>query len=105
MTVKNPSDCQSIEEVRNELDRIDKQLIALFSERHKYIEKIVEFKDDEEGIVAINRKDEVIEQRAVWAAKQGLNGETFKKIYTLLVDSNIKRELEIFASKKEGIQP
>lgn len=34
MTEKNPNDCQSIEDVRNNLDRIDKQIIELFSERH-----------------------------------------------------------------------
>ena len=99
MTEKTPEKCISVDEVRNQIDRLDKEIISLFSERHKYIEKIVQFKNDEVGIVALNRKEKVINERASWAEDHGLNGDVFQKIYTLLVESNIKRELEIFNSK------
>jgi len=100
MGFKNPKECTSLEEVRAEIDKIDEYIISLFSERHKYVEEIVRFKHDKEAIIAQERKDHVILQRKEWAAEKGLNAETFEKIYTLLVDSNIKHELELLKSKK-----
>jgi isochorismate pyruvate lyase len=99
MRFKDPKDCQSLEEVRNEIDKIDEHIISLFSERHKYVEEIVRFKNDKDAVIAQERKDQVIHQRKTWAAESGLNADTFEKIYTLLVESNIKHELELLKSK------
>ncbi len=99
MGFKNPIDCKSLEEVRDEIDKIDEHIISLFSERHKYVEEIVRFKHDKDAIIAQERKEQVILQRKKWAANSGLNADTFEKIYTLLVESNIKHELEILKSK------
>ena len=100
MGFKNPKDCWSLEEVRNEIDKIDEHIISLFSERHKYVEEIVRFKYDKDAVIAQERKDQVILQRKNWAAKSGLNADTFEKIYILLVESNIQHELELLKSKK-----
>lgn len=99
MILKKPKDCQSLEEVRNEIDKIDEHIISLFSERHKYVEEIVRFKHDKDAVIAQERKDQVILQRKKWALESGLNANTFEKIYTLLVESNIKHELELLKSK------
>lgn len=100
MNVKKPGECRSADEIRNEIDRIDRQIISLFAERHKYIEEIVKYKHDENSIVALDRKEKVISQRKNWAAESGLNPDTFKEIYTLLVESNIKHEMTILKSNK-----
>ena len=100
MIVKKPVECKSADEIRNEIDRIDRQIISLFAERHKYIEEIVKFKHDENSIVAYERKEKVINQRKTWAEDAGLNPETFKEIYTLLVESNIKHEMNILRINK-----
>jgi isochorismate pyruvate lyase len=99
MIAKKPNDCKTVDEIRKEIDKIDKHIILLFSERHKYVEEIVKFKHDEAGIVAQERKSQVIDQRRNWAAENGLNPDTFEKIYTLLVESNIEHELEILKLK------
>lgn len=99
MGFKNPQDCQSLEEIRNEIDKIDEHIISLFSERHKYVEAIVRFKNDKEAIIAQERKEQVILQRKNWANTNGLNADTFEKIYTLLIESNIKHELELLKIK------
>ncbi len=101
MEIKKPGECQSLEEVRKEIDKIDEYIISLFSERHKFVEEIVRFKNDKDAIIARERREQVILQRKNWANKGGLNADTFEKIYTLLIDSNIKHELELLKSKKE----
>ena len=100
MDLKKPEDCFSAEEVRNEIDKIDHQIIMLYGERHKYIEEIVRFKQDEESIIAQDRKNQVLNDRRKWAIENGLDPDTFEKMYLLLIESNIKRELEILKLKK-----
>lgn len=100
MLFKNPKECQSLEEVRHEIDKIDEHIISLFSERHKFVEEIVRFKHDKDAIIAQERKEQVILQRKNWAEIKGLNALTFEKIYTLLIDSNIEHEMELLNLKK-----
>lgn len=100
MILKKPEDCNSAEEVRNEIDRIDHQIIKLYGERHKYIEEIVKFKDDEEGIIAHDRKKQVLRDRRKWAIENGLDADTFEQMYLILIENNIRRELEILKLKK-----
>lgn len=100
MQFKNPKECQSLEEVRHEIDKIDEHIISLFSERHKFVEEIVRFKHDKDAIIAQERKEQVILQRKNWAELKGLNARTFEKIYTLLIDSNIQHEMELLKLKQ-----
>jgi isochorismate pyruvate lyase len=100
MGFKNPQDCDSLEEVRNEIDKIDAHIISLFAERHKYVEAIVRFKHDKDAIIAQERKNQVIQDRKTWAKEKGLNADTFEKIYTLLIESNIKHEMNLLKTKK-----
>jgi isochorismate pyruvate lyase len=101
MTLKKPEECNSAEDVRNEIDKIDHEIIKLYGERHKYVEEIVRFKNDEEGIIAKERKRQVIQDRRKWATENGLDADTFEKMYNILIENNIKRELEILKLKQQ----
>ncbi len=94
-TTKLPKDCNSKEEIRQQIDVIDKEIIALFAKRFEYVSEIVKFKNDAESVVAQDRKNEVIELRGKWAEEHGLDKDTFEQIYRFLVDHNIKKEMEI----------
>ena len=95
----SPSECTSKEEIRNQIDILDKEIIRLFGIRFQYVSEIVKFKTDAESVVAQDRKNEVIEKRGEWAAEQGLDKETFQQIYRFLVDHNIGKELEILCER------
>ncbi len=96
---KSPSECCNKDEIRNQIDKIDKEIISLFALRFQYVSEIVKFKSDVESVVAQDRKDEVIMQRGEWAAELGLDMETFQQIYRVLVDHNISKELEILKER------
>jgi isochorismate pyruvate lyase len=53
--MKKPVECTNIDEIRNEIDAIDKQIIELLGKRLKYVTEIVRFKKDEEDILAKKR--------------------------------------------------
>ena len=97
--IKSPSECNSKEEIRQQIDAIDKEIISLFAKRFEYVGEIVKFKNDVESVVAQERKDQVIKERGEWAEKHGLDKNTFEQIYRFLVDHNIGKELEILENR------
>lgn len=99
---KTPAECIKKEEVRDEIDRIDKAIIELFALRFEYVKAIVQFKQDKDAVVAQDRKDHVIAQRGEWANALGLDAQTFADMFRLLVDSNIQKELELLEKSKKA---
>ena len=87
-----PHTCNSKEEIRAEIDRLDRQIIDLFAERLQYVRAIVKFKQTADDIVAQPRYDEVISSRGQWAAEKGLSAEVFESIYCKLLNYSICEE-------------
>jgi len=102
--LKEPGTCPDIEEIRTEIDKIDCEIVGLFALRNRFVERIVDFKDDEEGIIAIERKSFVISKVADLARGNGLKPELFEKIYTLLIEDNISREMELLKIRKSKLE-
>ena len=100
---KSPSECNDKEEIRTQIDLIDREIIALFVLRFQYVSEIVKFKTDIESVVAQDRKDQVIEQRGKWAEEHGLDKTIFEQIYRFLVDHNIGKELEILEKRPQTL--
>ena len=96
---KSPKECNCKEEIREQIDTIDKVIITLFAQRFMYVNEIVKYKNDPESVVAQDRKNEVIELRGKWAEELGLDKNTFEQIYRFLVDHNIGKELEILNNR------
>ena len=95
-SVKNPKACESIEEIRDALDQIDKEIIQLLAGRHQYVNEIVKFKsNDDGGIVAKERQSIVFDQRRAWALEHGLDPELIEGIFKLLIEKNIQIQFEI----------
>ncbi len=91
-----PCDCNSKEEIRTQIDKIDLELIKLFALRYDFVKEIVKYKEKTlVEIVAEDRKKQVIEQRSEWAEKLGLDKETYANIFRFLLEHNISKEIEI----------
>jgi isochorismate pyruvate lyase len=97
---KSPCECSGMEEIRNQIDRIDQEIIRLFSLRSEYVHEIVKYKSDEESVIAKDRKDLVIRQRSEWAEAAGLDKKTFEDIYVRLLQQNISEELLLLKKNK-----
>jgi len=91
-----PRDCDNIQEIRDAIDVIDREILQLFAQRLEYVKEIVKFKSgDEEGIIARERKELVLKQRREWAEELGLDAEMMENIFRLLIDKNIQIQLDI----------
>ncbi|HEX7585920.1 MAG TPA: chorismate mutase [Prolixibacteraceae bacterium] len=98
--MKEAKDCQSIQEIRDAIDEIDYQLLTVFAKRNEYVEAIVKFKTDKDGIVAMERQLEVLQKRSEWAKELGLDPDLIEEFFKTLINWNIQKELEIFGSNK-----
>ena len=100
--LKKPQDCENIQEIRDAIDTIDLDIIKLFAERHAYVKEIVKFKSqDEEGIIAQERKELVLKQRKTWAEELDLDGQMMEEIFRLLINKNIQIQFDISNSNNK----
>jgi isochorismate pyruvate lyase len=97
-----PRACDNIQEIRDAIDMIDREIIQLFALRHEYVKEIVKYKSgDEEGIIARERKEQVLEQRRAWAEQKGLDADMMEEVFRLLIDKNIQIQFDIFNSNNK----
>ena len=99
--LKKPEDCSNIQEIRDAIDKIDQEIIQLFAQRYDYIKEIVKFKSGDEGIIARERKEQVLQQRKAWAEESGLDPGLYEKLFQLLIEKNIEIQFEIYNSSKK----
>jgi len=92
---KKTEACENIQDIRNAIDEIDREIIQLYAQRDAYVREIVKFKSSDEGIIAMERQAKVLQQRKAWAAEMGLDPELFEKLFGLLIEKNIQIQFDI----------
>lgn len=96
VTTKRPSECTNIDEVRHEIDNIDKTIISLIGTRSKYVHEVVKYKaPTATAIEANDRKTSMLLQRRQWAEAEGLCPDVIEDIYDRLVRYFIEEEKKI----------
>jgi isochorismate pyruvate lyase len=97
--MKDPKDCTSIDEIREGIDAIDKQVIDLLGERFLYVKEIVRFKKSEEDVIARKRYDHVFEVRRKWAEERGIDPDVVESIYKTLIHYFIEEQKKMLKLK------
>lgn len=90
---KTAAECASMADIRAEIDRLDRNLMALFAERWTYIDRAGEIKKGL-GLKADipERVDEVRENARKNAAAAGLDPEFYADIWAQLIQHSIEHE-------------
>ena len=52
--------CTTLEHVRENIDRLDQQIVTLLAERGRYVSQAARFKKDADGVKAPQRVEQVI---------------------------------------------
>jgi isochorismate pyruvate lyase len=87
-----PEDCNTKEEIRAEIDRLDRELIALFGERFAYVRRMAELKRSPADAADPRRVDDVLAKVAAEAEAVGLDRELVLALWQRLIDWNIAWE-------------
>lgn len=94
--IKLPRECTDIAEVRDEIDRIDRNIISLIAERFGYVREVVKYKENTPaGIEATDRRQAVIASRRQWAREAGLNPDVIENLYSTLIEYFIDEEKKL----------
>lgn len=97
--MRKPDDCSNIEEIRQEIDAIDKEVIAAFGRRFAYVKAAAKFKTSETSVKAPDRFNSMLQERRAWAEEAGLNPEVIEKLYRDLVNYFIDEEMKHWQNK------
>lgn len=97
---KAPADCESKEDVRVEIDRIDQALLALFAERHRYVTRMAQIKTDPHEAFDPTRIESIIAKQRGRAAELDLDEDQAELIWRTLIGWNINYEKGIIVARK-----
>jgi isochorismate pyruvate lyase len=83
-------------EVRDGVDRLDAEIVALLAERFRYMDAAARIKPRREAVRDEGRKAQVLANVAGLAAAEGAPEAEIKALYEQLIEASIAHELERF---------
>lgn len=92
---KEPRDCRDMDELRVEIDRLDRDLVALLARRAGLIDRAAEIKEAA-GLPARipERVEEVVARVRAAAEGAGLDPDLAERLWRELIEWSIAREAE-----------
>ena len=94
--------CKSIEEVRANIDRIDRQIVALIAERGSYVKRAARFKKTTDDVKAPQRVEQVISKVTTLSLELGANPTVTEQVYRAMISGFIHAELAEHTSLKSN---
>ncbi|BCD68098.1 chorismate mutase [Nitratiruptor sp. YY09-18] len=89
-------ECQSLDEVRKEIDKIDEEIVRLIAKRSKYVKQAAKFKESIEDIKSEERINDVLSHVRHLAATLGISPNLVADIFKILIDKMVEMEIEEF---------
>ena len=89
--------CNTLEDVRDNIDRLDQQIVSLLAERGAYVSQAARFKKDADAVKAPQRVEQVIAKVRVLSQVVGANPEVTEQVYRAMITAFIQQELAEYA--------
>jgi isochorismate pyruvate lyase len=101
-----PEDCRTLDDVRSEIDRIDRELVGLIAKRTRYIDRAIVIKA-QAGMPAYipERVEEVVANACAAARRLGAPEHIIETIWRVMVDLFIAREAPHLADSAASPPP
>lgn len=90
--MKAVDNCSSLKEIRANIDRIDRQIVALLAERGGYVKQAAHFKKTPDEVKAPQRVEQVIGRVRELSRELGANPAVTEQIYRALISAFVKAE-------------
>lgn len=87
--------CNSLEDVRYNIDLIDKVIIQLISERSFFVNEAARFKKNMQEVEAPRRVEDFIGKVRHVAVSKKLNPDIAEKVYRAMIGAFIEQEKEV----------
>jgi isochorismate pyruvate lyase len=94
MPTSDPNSCATIAEARDEIDRIDRKLLALLQRRHLFGERLAELRA---GDLPANIPElflEFMRDRRAWGTKLGVEPEFVERVFSVIAQRFYDRRVQ-----------
>jgi len=88
--------CNSLEEVRTEIDALDTKLVDLISERSHLIRQAAGFKNSVEEVKAEERIEFILQRSRHQAIELGINPNMISELFQIMIDEMVEMEISEF---------
>lgn len=88
--------CNSLQEVRDEIDKIDTQLVELISQRSHLIRQAAGFKESIEEVKADDRIDDIMQRVRKKAIELDVNPNMISDLFKIMIDEMVETEIGEF---------
>ena len=96
-TVDNGACCQTLDEVRTNIDRIDHDIVRLMAERGRYVHEAARFKADPTHVEVPARAEAVVQKAMTLATENGLSPQIAESTYRPMLRAYLDYEQQVFA--------
>lgn len=93
-----PHSCETMDEVREAIDGVDRALVRLLAARQRYIEDAARIKERASDIRVEWRIEDVVRKVLAEAARTGLSPGIAEPVWRELIDRSIEHERECWRS-------
>jgi isochorismate pyruvate lyase len=87
-----PITCESLDQVRAQIDRLDRQIVTLLAERGAYVQQAARFKKTTQDVAAPARVEQVIAKVRTLAGKNGADADVVERVYRAMIAAFIAAE-------------
>lgn len=91
-----PAACETMAEVRDGVDRLDRALVALIAERAGYMEAAARIKPDRSVVRDTDRIEDVVAKVLKTAREAGLSREIAEPVWRELIERSIAYEFKVW---------
>ncbi len=91
--------CNSLEEVRQEIDLIDDKLVELISQRSHIIRQAAVFKNSVDEVKAEDRIDFIMQRIRHRAIELGISPNMISELFTIMIDEMVETEISELRNK------
>jgi isochorismate pyruvate lyase len=91
--------CNSLEEVRTEIDKLDSKLVDLISERTHLIRQAAGFKESVAEVKAEDRINFILARVRHHAIQQGVSPNMISELFAIMIDEMVETEIAELRNK------
>lgn len=91
--------CSSLEQVRENIDRIDSEIIKLIAERGEYVAQAAAFKKSEDAVRDNSRVETVVKNARNKAERFGANPDLIEAVFREMISRFISSEMSEYKGR------
>ena len=88
--------CNSLQEVRDEIDILDAKLVELISQRSHLIRLAAAFKNSVDEVKAQDRIDDIMQRVRQKAIELNINPNMISELFNVMIDEMVETEISEF---------